>query len=458
MLVDAPPTAASSVAARHWRYWLAGIVLFLSPLFLWAQAREGSSAAWTISASDLPAATHATFSSERGLISLYRWSSAGLSRSVDGGLTWAALGEGLPTSVVGSLLLSTIRPGPGRTLYALAGPPDRRGLYRSQDGGASFSLVYQPLSFSPDLIDVGAGATAELIALAANEILTVSGDGGITWREATAPGSVQTLVARERVWAAGEGWLLISEGGGGAWRLPVAIPDGIPRLAVAPQRGPAQLYLLYDDGVWRTLDEGATWQPLALPGAVPVTALAFDPLVWQTLYLGDARGRLWRSDDWGEHWRSLPSPHNGPIRALFQPPGSRERLFAASGFDFWWIDQQPLHPTSTHTPTSTATATATSSPTATSTATATTAPTATATTTSAASPTPLPTATPTPLPTATPALPSASATPTPSPSLPSTPPATPQAPTPPPRAATPTPLPTLTPAPPTPIPTATSYR
>ncbi len=66
----------------------------------------------------------------------------GLYRSTDGGATWAPFGTGLPTAAdgVGRIGLGTCRAEP-HVMYAVA--PDGRasGLYRSDDGGATWRLV-----------------------------------------------------------------------------------------------------------------------------------------------------------------------------------------------------------------------------------------------------------------------------------------------------------------------------
>ncbi len=341
-------SSAPSLLAGLWRWrWLVGILLFLSPLLAWPQGAVAPPSAWTATSGDWMAASGAAFASDRGLITLYRWSPAGLQRSVDAGLTWAAVGARLPGSLVGSLLLNDIQAGGARWLYALAGPPARSGLYRSQDNGATFDLIYQPLNFRPTLLAVNTLSPAAQVALAGENSVAITIDGGATWTQGQAPGPVQALAMGERVWVGGAGWLVSSEDGGLAWQMQALPTADLPLRLFIPPRGPAHLYLLAAEGVWRTQDQGASWQALTLPAVTPITALAFDPLVWQTLYVGDARGRVWRSDDWGASWQTLPSPRNGPVRLLFQPPGDRDRLFAASGFELWWITLTPLQPTPT---------------------------------------------------------------------------------------------------------------
>jgi hypothetical protein len=65
----------------------------------------------------------------------------GLYKSVDGGNTWDRIKEGLPQGLIGKIDLA-ISPSDTRIVYALVeAPGEERGLYRSEDQGASFQLM-----------------------------------------------------------------------------------------------------------------------------------------------------------------------------------------------------------------------------------------------------------------------------------------------------------------------------
>jgi photosystem II stability/assembly factor-like uncharacterized protein len=66
----------------------------------------------------------------------------GLYRSSDGGITWAPFGAGLPTAEdgLGRIGLGTC-PSEPRRMYAIAPARKNGGLYRSDDGGASWRIV-----------------------------------------------------------------------------------------------------------------------------------------------------------------------------------------------------------------------------------------------------------------------------------------------------------------------------
>ncbi|MCX7853459.1 MAG: hypothetical protein N2383_11810, partial [Caldilineales bacterium] len=450
----------------RWLLWLGGVLLFLAP-FLWIPKQPDVSApVWQATGRQVGAAQGVALVNDQGLTGLYRWSAAGLWRSLDGGRTWIAGGAGLPRSRLDRLELIELRAGTSRgqggvaTLYALAGSPQNRGLYRSLDRGATFELLHRPLDFVPERLIVQPGEKG-IIGLAGGEQVSLSTDGGANWKTYRAPGPVRAVLAEPgRIGLAGRSWLVFSEDGGEHWQQRL-LPDGIePTFLLSSPRGPARLFVGHEQGILYSTDDGFTWQPLPQPGRQSLRLLVVDPLVWQILFAADGEGWLWRSDDGGRRWQPLVGPIAGRPRGLWVAPGDRDRLYVLAGFDLWW---QALHlPVPTPTETATATPTRTPTPTYTPTPSETPTPTPTAamtghTTTFA----PTPTATPlpsfprqtrsviaTPTPTAPPTPAEATVAPAASSSDPTA--VTPTAPT-------PTPAASSTPPPPV-SPTPTSYR
>ena len=460
MLADVRAQTTGVSTGRRWWLWLAGVLLFFLPLALWPLAQSDETHNWRPTGAQASALRGATFASDQGLTTLYRWSSATLQRSVDEGRTWTMVGEGLPTNAVGGITLHTLEPGSARTVYALAGDADRLGLYRSEDSGATFELLHRPQDFNPTLLAVRAHPEGDRLMIASHDYLAWNEDGGVTWRSQKMAEEVTVVHVDGKFWAGGTGWLTFMQDD--AWRS-LSLPSGVtPRQLMSPTRAPSQLYVLHDQGLLRGSATGEDWQPVTLSGSRRITGLAIDPLVWQTLWAGDNHGGIWRSDDWGRTWQRLPHPTTGAVHFLFLAHEDRSRLYVVSGFDLWWIFQSPTKPTptltptpsptATDTPTATPSPTPTPSPTATLIPTFTPTPTHTPTSTSTHTPTPLASATVTPTATSPP-VPS----PTDTPSLPS-PTSTPDNPHPQPTPTdepvyTPTPKPTDTPdIPPTPTP------
>jgi hypothetical protein len=375
----------------RWLIWVGGICLFVAP-FLWLPKQpDVSGPAWQTAGRQSGATQGVALVNDQGLTVLYRWSAAGLWRSLDGGRTWIAGGAGLPRSRLDRLDLSDLRAGAGRgpggaaVLFALAGGPQNRGLYRSLDRGATFELLYRPLDFIPERLIVQPGEKG-IIGLAGGEQVSLSTDGGANWRTYRAPGPVRAVLAEpERIGLAGRSWLVFSADGGERWEQRL-LPDRIePTFLLSSSRGPARLFVGHEHGILFSTDDGRSWQPLPQPGRQPLRFLGIDPLVWQILFAADGEGRLWRSTDGGRRWQPLAGPIAGRLRGLWIAPGDRDRLYVLAGSDVWWQALDLPSPT----PTETATATVTRTPTPTHTP----SPTATI-------PAPVPTLTPTP--TATP--------------------------------------------------------
>jgi len=304
---------------------LAGILLFLLPLALWPLAETDQAHNWQPTGDQGRAWRGATVASDQGLTTLYRWSSGSLQRSVDEGRTWTTIGDGLPTNAVGGVALHTLKPGSARTVYALAGDAGRLGLYRSEDSGATFDFLHRPQDFSPTLLAVHAHPDGDRLMLADGDYLAWSEDGGVTWQKRQLAAEVTVVHIDENFWAGGRGWLTFMHDG--VWQ-PRTLPAGVTprRLLSPPLREPDQLYVLHDEGLLRGRATGADWQPLTLPDSRRITGLAIDPLVWQTLWVGDEQGGIWRSDDWGLTWVRLSNPTTGVIR----PPWGLIRFQAGS--------------------------------------------------------------------------------------------------------------------------------
>ncbi len=96
-------------------------------------------------------------------------------------------------------------------------------------------------------------------------------------------------------------------------------------------------------GIYRSDDNGLTWQVVSAGPGVPVNDLAVHPANEQVLFAGSAGGpvastsNLWRSDDGGQTWRkfylSLPSNPDGlipAVTALATDPHQPEALYVGT--------------------------------------------------------------------------------------------------------------------------------
>ena len=86
-------------------------------------------------------------------------------------------------------------------------------------------------------------------------------------------------------------------------------------------------------GVWKTVDNGANWQPIAdaLP-SLSIAALAIDSTAPSRVYVATADAGVFRSEDNGTSWIQLPGSPNGEVRwgVLIVHPTDRNVLFLTS--------------------------------------------------------------------------------------------------------------------------------
>jgi len=208
---------------------------------------------------------------------IYAGGSAGLLRSLDDGATWSSLSQVLPPGArVSSLLVSGSR---ATTLIAgLTLPPRNTGLYRSTDGGTSWTRS----------------------------------DRGITNSYITS--LAMDPEASNTLWVASLGTLFKSTDRGRTWDpspLPADIGESSRSSAthiVISQINPETLLLGLDDGRFlRSSDGGQSWVMAGASFANGVEVVKADPLDAATFWAGGFGG-LQKSTDRGDTWTPVPLP------------------------------------------------------------------------------------------------------------------------------------------------------
>ena len=220
---------------------------------------------------------------------------ARLFRSGDGGRTWsdadARIRTDCPRIIHTRVTALCAHPGDARKVWAGV---EIDGVFRSHDGGNSWTAVGQGLSSQ----DIHAMAyipeTGRLLASTNNDV-NVSFDDGDTWRP-----------------------LKLHE------TLPVRYFRGLTQRCDRPE------VVLLGNGdappgttglVVRSLDGGVTWQPAQMPGRANSTIWNFavhaaDP---DLAYASSVSGEVYRSVDAGATWQKLAREF-GEIRALAWTP------------------------------------------------------------------------------------------------------------------------------------------
>jgi photosystem II stability/assembly factor-like uncharacterized protein len=258
-------------------------------------------------------------------------SETGVSRSIDGGATWAPIGIGIPIMTI------VTDPSNASTLYAaLAGPNlTAQAIYKSTDGGDSWFPVNTTIPVVSALV-VNPGDSSVVYAISYQGVLFRSGDAGRTW----------------------------SDGGVGIRVLDLKVLSTDPA-------NPGTIYAGGGAGLFKSLDRGANWNPVAafqvgmgtplpglplpvtpLPSAGPATVASFfvSPADPATLYAGTHRAdgcffsdqNYYKSTDGGATWSNSISPQSSGCMSdgsLIMDPGDPNTLYLPLGdvFDGYWL-------------------------------------------------------------------------------------------------------------------------
>lgn len=242
---------------------------------------------------------------------------AGLFRSRDGGTTWehvAGLREH-PSQPGwqpgnGGLILHSIVPHPTDPLRMWVGI-SAVGVFETRDGGVTWTARNRGVraDFLPDPYpETGQCVHKFGLHPARPEVLYQQNHGGAYRSD-----------------DAGETWVDINAGLPSHFGFPLAVHPHDPRtIYVVPLNGDDRGRYMPDGqaAVWRSRDEGASWQRLAagLPqeGAylgVLREALATDPLDEPGIHLGTSTGQVFSSRDGGDSW-TLTADYLPPISSV----------------------------------------------------------------------------------------------------------------------------------------------
>ncbi|HEY8020999.1 MAG TPA: hypothetical protein VIH93_07855 [Thermoanaerobaculia bacterium] len=272
---------------------------------------------------------------------------AGVFRSDDGAISWAAANAGL-----GSIEVADVAADPADPATAYAAT--RKGLFKSSDGVRTWSMT--GLGGSVVRVAIAPSAPRRLYAIRLDPLASSwrSADGGATWSEAggglaqgifTSQALVVDPVAPDKVYAV-LGWVLYSTVDGGRhWTdRSAGLPTSVIEAFAVDPRHPGILFagglgsfgnLAY--GFFRSLDGGASWTALHFPFPATVPALlTVSPS--GTLYAGFhhfSKGGplfqsffLYSSADRGATWTAEIVPED--VRSVVIDPGRTARVFAAS--------------------------------------------------------------------------------------------------------------------------------
>jgi photosystem II stability/assembly factor-like uncharacterized protein len=285
----------------------------------------------------------------------------GIMMSGDDGETWtrAGLRQGMHSdAIIKCLLADPHRPG-----TVLAGSD--MGLYWSDDRGARWRLLDNQMSGSmvwslavdpadPDVTFAGVGTPSK-------PAIYRSADGGARWEQlavdiaAECPnvgvprptGIAVDPTDHRRVWVGLEvDGVRHSADGGETWtRVNGQIPNPDVHGVLVLAGPPKTVLVVVNDDVWRSTDDGASWQPGRAREVFPwhyPRGIAGKPGEPRTVFLtlGDSTpgriGAVMRSRDAGATWQSLPlpTPPNSAVWTVSVPAAAPETVFAASRYGY----------------------------------------------------------------------------------------------------------------------------
>lgn len=276
-----------------------------------------ASAAWRAEGPFAANVNHLAFAPSRPDTVYAATSGGGVWRSADGGASWTLPGDEMTSRNVRWLVVD---PSDAESVWCgIEGSGSGSALWRSSDGGATWKSV------SDGYPGGRVQATGRPIAFAPTEPKTIyvpstnlhyrSDDGGKTWRDFRVPNQDAYVIAvhpkdPKIVYAGGRGEtqnLSRSTDGGKTWRqIDVGLgKTSLSRLLIDPAE-PTTLYAAGGTfaAVFKSTDQGASWEPLALPvgGTSDLYDLVLDPADSRVLWAATEDGLL-KSTDGGASWR-----------------------------------------------------------------------------------------------------------------------------------------------------------
>ncbi len=258
---------------------------------------------------------------------LYAGTEEGVFKTTDGGETWAEKNAGLGQVYIFSLSIDPANPD---TIYANT---EGKGLVKSADGGDHWSGPLGVTAVKFLVIDPVATATIYALSTADNkQRLYKSVNGGGSWTLvaldpaifevkdlAIDPRNNNTLYLN-----AGRAGVWKSADGGGSW---TAINSGLEGQAIASlaidPKNPATLYAS-GAKVFKTADGGGSWS--AISNRDNLTALMVDPLNSTTIYARFG-SNIFKSVDGGANWTGASPEVYGSLYGFAIDPADSSKLY-----------------------------------------------------------------------------------------------------------------------------------
>jgi photosystem II stability/assembly factor-like uncharacterized protein len=296
------PGRISSLAVSGANVYLTGYNNFMSGGGLWKQTGGG---AWAKDAGMAGIYPNSVAVSPTNASVILVGTDGGLWGTTNGGTNWSQRVAGSPNFYGGGVAkVVAFDPSDGNVVYVGS---SATGVYKSSDGGTTWSAVNQSISdqaVSAIVVDKNSGAN---VFAGLKKGVWKSMASGFNWFDSSA--GLTALPVRSLATTATAGTLYA-----GTW----------------------------SGGVFKTIDGGQNWAPASGSGAMAlpardqtVSALVADPASPSTVLAGVNRGGVWRTTDGGTSWADLSGGGLGGdiyVKALAQSPQNTMVLYAGTDF------------------------------------------------------------------------------------------------------------------------------